>query len=72
MGLVYKAEGNKLERPGDSEVPRFSSAPRTVAARAFKEKRKLRRQLSNICTVYELVEATDKPFLALEFVEGAQ
>ena len=45
---------------------------RRVAAGAIKEKRKLRRQPSNICSVYELVEARGKFFLALEFGEGAQ
>ncbi len=72
MGVVYKAEDTKLERPvalkflpshllGDQEVSkRFKREAKAAAALSH----------SNVCTVYEIDEADGKTFIAMEFIEG--
>ncbi len=72
MGVVYKAEDTKLERPvalkflpnhllGDEEVrKRFEREAKAAAALDH----------SNVCTVYEIDEADGKTFIAMALVEG--
>jgi len=72
MGVVYKAEDTKLERPvalkflpnhllGDAEVKkRFEREAKAAAALDH----------SNVCTVYEVDEAEGKTFIAMSLIEG--
>jgi len=72
MGVVYKAEDSKLERPvalkflpshllGDQDVrKRFEREAKAAAALSH----------SNVCTVYEIDEADGHTFIAMELMEG--
>ena len=72
MGVVYKAEDTKLERPvalkflpahllGDEEVKkRFKREAKAAAALDH----------SNVCTVYEIDEADSKTFISMALIEG--
>ena len=72
MGVVYRAEDTKLDRPvalkflsahllGDDDVrKRFEREAKSAAALSH----------TNVCTVYEIDEVDGKTFIALELVEG--
>ncbi len=72
MGVVYKAEDTKLERPvalkflspllnQDAEVrKRFDREAKAAAALSH----------PNVCTVHEIDEEDGRAFIAMEFVEG--
>ena len=72
MGVVYKAEDTKLERPvalkflspllnQDAEVrKRFDREAKAAAALSH----------PNVCTVHEIDEEDGRVFIAMEFVEG--
>jgi len=72
MGVVFKAEDIRLKRTvalkflppewtQDSKArERFLQEARAAAALS----------LSNICTIYEVDESDEQPFIAMEFVEG--
>jgi TolB-like protein/Tfp pilus assembly protein PilF len=72
MGVVYKAEDTKLGRTvalkflsprilgGGDEKARFLHEARTAAALAH----------PNICTIHEIDEFEEQPFIAMECVEG--
>ena len=72
MGVVYKAEDTKLERPvalkflpdhllGDPDVRKRFEREAKAAASV---------QHSNICTVFEIDEVDGKTFIAMAFLEG--
>ncbi len=72
MGVVYKAEDTRLDRPvalkflpaqllGDEEVKkRFKREAKAAAALDH----------SNVCTVYEIDEADSKTFISMALIEG--
>ncbi|MCJ7645079.1 MAG: protein kinase [Candidatus Aminicenantes bacterium] len=72
MGVVYKAEDMKLKRivaikflPRELSMnpearERFIQEARTAAALSH----------PNICTIHEVDESVDKPFIVMEYVEG--
>jgi tetratricopeptide (TPR) repeat protein/predicted Ser/Thr protein kinase len=72
MGVVYKAEDTKLERPvalkflsqqtlgGEEEKVRFIREAKAAA----------KLDHPNICTVYEIDEADEQAFIAMAYVDG--
>ena len=72
MGVVYKAQDTKLERPvalkflpshllGNEEVrKRFHREAKSAAALSH----------PNVCTVFEIDEADNQTFIAMELIEG--
>ena len=72
MGVVYKAEDTKLERP---VALKFLSPLLTRDAevrKRFEREAKAAAALShpNVCTVHEIDEEDGRAFIAMEFVEG--
>ena len=72
MGVVYKAEDTKLERP---VALKFLAAhaiedPEHKARFVREAKAAARLDHSNICSVYEIDEAVGQTFLAMAYLEG--
>jgi eukaryotic-like serine/threonine-protein kinase len=72
MGVVYRARDEKLQR--DVALKFLENLPSGSSAsheRVLKEARAISAlNHPNICTVYEIGEIDDKPYIAMEFVEG--
>jgi serine/threonine protein kinase len=72
MGIVYKAEDMKLKRTVAIKfLPReWSSNPE--ARERFVQEARAAAALShpNICTIHEVDDSEDKPFIVMEYVEG--
>jgi len=72
MGVVYRAEDLKLKR---SVALKFLP-PHLVDSPELKERFLIEAQAAaalshpNICTIYEVGESEDRPYIAMEFVEG--
>ena len=72
MGVVYKAEDEKLRR---TVALKFLPSQQGVSP---EDKERFAREAQaaagldhpNICTVYEIDEAEGRPFMAMAFVEG--
>src|SRR5512140_3582355 len=72
MGEVWRARDTRLERAVALKVlPAASVADATARARLLREAR-LASKLNhpNVCTVYEVGEAADQVYIAMELVEG--
>jgi eukaryotic-like serine/threonine-protein kinase len=72
MGIVYKAEDLKLKRP----VALKFLPPHLMDSPELKERFLIEAQAAaalshpNICTIYEVGESEDRPYIAMEYVEG--
>ena len=72
MGIVYKAEDTKLERPVALKFLAAHLLANEEAKKRFMREAKAAGALDhpNICTLYEIDEASGRTFLAMAYLEG--
>jgi serine/threonine protein kinase/tetratricopeptide (TPR) repeat protein len=72
MGVVYKAEDTKLRRTVALKFPPVDKLASEEERTRFVREAQASAALNhpNICTVYEIGEASGQPFIAMELVEG--
>ena len=72
MGVVYKAEDTKLERPVALKflAPHAIEDPEHKARFVREAKAAARLDHQNICPIYEIDEAEGQTFLAMAYLEG--
>jgi dienelactone hydrolase/predicted Ser/Thr protein kinase len=72
MGVVYRAQDLKLKRPVALKFlpPDFAADPETRERFVIEAQAAAALSHPNICTIYEVGEADELSYIAMEFVEG--
>ena len=71
MGVVYRAYDSQLDRPVALKVVRGGSLDQTARNRLVREARHASAlNHPNICTIYEIGDIDESPFIAMEYVDG--
>jgi dienelactone hydrolase/predicted Ser/Thr protein kinase len=72
MGLVYRAEDLKLKRTVALKFLPTAWIPDREARERFLQEARAAAALShpNICTIHEVNDSEDKPFIVMEYIEG--
>ena len=72
MGVVYKAEDTRLKRPVALKfLPRGLESHEPERARFLQEAQAASAlNHPNVCTIYDIAEADDQQFIAMEYVDG--
>lgn len=72
MGVVYEAQDTRLPRSVAIKFLKPALAADTTAVRRFKREARLAASFNhpNICTILDIDDGTDQPFIAMELLQG--